>query len=117
MRRAFLPRRDHERIKDERETCREAGGKGASKNGRVQIVVLRGRGKLDRSALGRVRVHRIEMLEISWIFRRPHQGKRVVFLLIGQGRLSRDERQDKGEGNPFLNEHEPEGTVFQLGEI
>ena len=83
MRRAFLPRRDHQRIEDERETCRQASRKGASKNGRVQIVVLRGRGKLDRSALGRVRVHRIEMLEISRIFRRPDQGKRVMLLLIG----------------------------------
>ena len=115
MRRAFLPRRDHERIKDERETCREAGCEGASKNGRVQIVVLRGRGKLDRSALGRVRVHRIEMLEISRVFRRPHEGKRVVFLLIGQGWLSRNERQDKGEGNPFLNGHEPEEDGVSVG--
>ena len=109
MRRTFLPRRDHQGIEDERETRREAGCKGASKDSRIQVVILSGRRKLDRSALGRVGVDRIEMLEISRVLGRPDQGKRVVLFLIGESWLSRDKRQDKGEGNPFLNRHEPEG--------
>ena len=109
MRRTFLPRRDHQGIEDKRETRGEAGGKGASKNSRIQVVILRGRRKLDRPALGGVGVDRIEMLEVSRVFRRPDQRKRVVLFLVGESWLSRDKRQDKGEGNSFLNRHEPEG--------
>ena len=63
---------------------------------------MSGRRKLDRSALWGVGVDRIEMLEIGWILRRPDQGKRMALFLIGESWLSRNERQDKGESNPFL---------------
>ena len=54
-------------------------------------------------------------LKSSGIARRPDKRQSVVFFLIGNGWLSRNERQDESESNLFLNRHEHKGNGVSVG--
>ena len=72
MRRAFLLEGIMSGSKTSAKPVARPAARAPRKTAGLRLSYCAGEESFYRSALGRVRVHRIEMLEISWIFRRPH---------------------------------------------